>query len=101
MLKKLMKQVALLTSVLAMTANAVVPVEIVGLFKDMAVIRAGAGEKLLRVGETTAQGVTLVSANSREAVVAWQGTQHTLGLSKQVAGQYAEATGLRGIHPGR
>jgi aspartyl protease family protein len=91
MLKKLMKQAVILTSTLAMAANAVVPVEIVGLFKDMAVIRAGGGEKLLRVGETTPQGVTLVSATSREAVVAWQGTQHTLGLSKQVAGQYAEA----------
>jgi aspartyl protease family protein len=91
MLKKLTKQALILTSTLAMAANAVVPVEIVGLFKDMAVIRAGGGEKLLRVGETTPQGVTLVSATSREAVVAWQGTQHTLGLSKQVAGQYAEA----------
>jgi aspartyl protease family protein len=68
----------------------VVPVEIVGLFKDMAVIRAGTGEKLLRVGETTPHGVTLVSATASEAVVAWQGEQHTLGLSKQVAGQYAD-----------
>ncbi|TNF80502.1 MAG: TIGR02281 family clan AA aspartic protease [Gammaproteobacteria bacterium] len=76
---------------LPMAALAVVPVEIVGLFKDMAVIRAGGGEKLLKVGETTAQGVTLIRADSREAVVAWQGQQHTLGLSKQVAGQYAEA----------
>ena len=92
MLKKMMiLKAVLLTSLVAMTAQAVVPVEIVGLFKDMAVIRAGAGEQLLKVGETTPQGVTLVSANSREAVVAWRGTQHTLGLTKQVAGQYAEA----------
>ena len=92
MLKKIMiLKAVLLASLTAITAQAVVPVEIVGLFKDMAVIRAGAGEQLLKVGETTPQGVTLVSANSREAVVAWRGTQHTLGLTKQVAGQYAEA----------
>lgn len=92
MLKKLtMLKAMLLTSLVAMTAEAVVPIEIVGLFKDMAVIRAGGGEKLLKVGETTPQGVTLVSASSREAIVAWKGTRHTLGLSKQVAGQYAEA----------
>ncbi len=92
MLKKLMLlKAVLMASLTAATVQAVVPVEIVGLFKDMAVIRAGSGEKLLKVGDTTPQGVTLVSANSQEAVVAWQGEQHTLGLSKQVAGQYAEA----------
>lgn len=82
---------ALLVALLATSAEAVVPVEIVGLFKDMAVIRAGGGEQMLKVGETTPQGVTLVSANAREAVVSWRGAEHTLGLSKQVAGQYAEA----------
>ncbi len=92
MLKKwMMLKSMLLITLAAATAQAVVPVEIVGLFKDMAVIRSGGGEQLLKVGETTAHGVTLVSANSREAVVAWRGTQHTLGLTKQVAGQYAEA----------
>jgi aspartyl protease family protein len=92
MLKKLIVlKAALVVTLAAMAAQAVVPVEIVGLFKDMAVIRAGAGEKLLKVGDTTSQGVTLISANSREAVVAWQGRQHKLGLSKQMAGQYEEA----------
>lgn len=92
MLKKTMiLNVVLLTSLAAAAAGDVVPVEIVGLFKDMAVIRAGGGEQLLKVGETTSQGVTLISANSREAVVAWRGTQHALGLTRQVAGQYAEA----------
>ncbi len=95
MLKKLntllVLLITLVSAMLALPAQAVVPVEIVGLFKDMAVIRAGSGEKLLKVGETTPQGVTLISATSREAVVAWNGSEHTLGLSKQVAGQYAEA----------
>ena len=91
MLKKTKLLSAVFLASFTAAAHAVVPVEIVGLFKDMAVIRAGGGEKLLKVGDTTAQGVTLISANSREAVVAWQGTQHTLGLSKQVAGQYEEA----------
>ena len=89
--KRLILQAVLVSSLIASTAQAVVPVEIVGLFKDRAVIRTGGGEKLLKVGETTTQGVTLISASSREAVVAWQGREHTLGLSRQVAGQYAEA----------
>jgi len=88
MLKKL---IFLAAFAAASIAQAVVPVEIVGLFKDQAVIRTGQGEKLLRVGDTTPQGVTLLSANAREAVVSWRGEKHTLGLSKQVAGRYAEA----------
>ena len=88
MLKKLMILAALTAAV---SAHAVVPVEIVGLFKDRAVIRAGGGEQLLKVGDTTPAGVTLLSANAQEAVVRWRGEEHTLGLSKQVAGRFAEA----------
>ncbi len=93
MLKRLMQknQIVLAGLLLAATAlQASVPVEIVGLFKDRAVIRTGAGEKLLKAGETTAQGVTLVSATAREAVVSYQGERHTLGLSKRVAGNFSE-----------
>ncbi|MEM8769221.1 MAG: TIGR02281 family clan AA aspartic protease [Pseudomonadota bacterium] len=75
----------------ASPALATVPIEIVGLFKNTAVIRTGSGEKMLRVGETTRQGVTLISANAREAVVSFQGEQHRLGLSRQAVGNYTEA----------
>ncbi|HEY5644899.1 MAG TPA: TIGR02281 family clan AA aspartic protease [Pseudomonadales bacterium] len=70
-----------------------VPVDIVGLFKDQAVIRSGSGQQLLKVGETTPQGVTLLSANAQEAMVAYQGERHTLGLTRQAAGAggYSEA----------
>ncbi len=71
-----------------------VPVTIVGLFKDRAVIRTAAGERLLKAGDTTPEGVTLISANAREAVVFYQGERHTLGLSRQAAGSggYTRAT---------
>lgn len=71
-----------------------VPLEIVGLFKDTVVIREWGGERILRAGETTTSGVTLLRANAREAVVSYQGQQHTLTLSDRPvgAGGYAEAT---------
>ena len=74
-----------------------VPVTIVGLFRDQAVIRTGSGEQLLKAGDTTPEGVTLISANAREAVVAYQGRRHTLGLSRQAAGAggYSRATVAR------
>lgn len=89
------KRIVLVSLLIASSALAAgpVPVEIVGLFKDQAVIRAGSGQQLLRVGETTPHGVTLLSANAREAVVSYQGQQHTLGLTRQAAGSggYSEA----------
>jgi aspartyl protease family protein len=79
------------------TAQASVPIEIVGLFKDTAVIRERGGERLLKAGETTASGVTLVSANAREAVVSYQGERQTVNLTTRPAGSggYAEATSQR------
>lgn len=87
MLKNLLLIASLTLAATALQAS--VPVEIVGLFKDMAVIRSGGGEKLIRVGETTAQGVTLISADAREAVVAYQGERHTVGLSRGVTSKFA------------
>ena len=75
---------------MSMALHAAVPIEIVGLFKDRAVIRESNGERLLSVGETTRQGVKLVSASSREAVVSYQGERHTVVLSNRVTARFAE-----------
>ena len=78
---------------LGTSAQASVPLEIVGLFKDAAIIREHGRERLLKAGQSSQSGVTLLSANSREAVVAYQGRQQTLTLSERPAGAggYAEA----------
>ncbi|MGE0625049.1 MAG: TIGR02281 family clan AA aspartic protease [Pseudomonadales bacterium] len=97
MLKHIALQAGLLASSLVLTLVATaagpVPVEIVGLFKDQAVIRAGSGQQLLKVGEATASGVTLISASAQEAVVSYNGERHTLSLTRQAAGAggYSEA----------
>ena len=65
------------------------PVEVVGLFKGMAVVRLpGQGEKLIRVGETTDAGITLLAADAASAEVRYQDNVYTLGLSRKVAGRY-------------
>lgn len=69
-------------------ANDRPPIEIVGLFKNRAVVRADGGEKLMRVGETTRAGVTLVSANAKEAVVRYRDRRYTLNLSNRVASSF-------------
>ena len=90
--KRLISTLVALTGLLAVLAvQASVPMEVVGLFRDHVVIRVPGGEQMLTVGDTTAHGVTLLSANAREATVSYQGHQHTVTLSTRVAGGYSPA----------
>ncbi len=70
---------------------AVAPVEVVGLFKDRAVIRVAGEEKLLRVGETSPAGVTLLAADAYGATVRYRDEEYTLLLSNRVAGGFQPA----------
>jgi aspartyl protease family protein len=72
-------------------AAAVVPVSIVGLFKDQAVVQVGGTQRLMKVGQTSPEGVELISANTSEAVVIYQGQRHTLTLSNRVSSGFQEA----------
>lgn len=66
------------------------PVEVVALFKERAVIRSAEGQVMLKTGETSKFGATLLSANPHEAVVRYKGEVYRLGLSARVSGGFAE-----------
>jgi len=66
-------------------------VEIVGLFKDRAVIRTQRGEELIRVGQTSANGVKLLFADAQKARVQYQGKTFDLSLSNRVGSAFQEA----------
>jgi aspartyl protease family protein len=68
----------------------VAPVEVVGLFKNRAVVRVPAGEVMLKVGETK-QGVTLLSADAIQAHLQYKGQDYQLSLSNRVAGEFRRA----------
>ncbi len=69
-------------------AFAAAPVEVVGLFKDRAVIRTARGDSMIRVGETSDSGVTLVSADAHGALVRYRGDEYRLALSNRVGSQF-------------
>lgn len=69
-------------------ALATPPVEVLALFKDRAVLRAAGAEHLLRVGETSPDGITLLAADAQAARVRFQGQEHRLTLSRQVSGSF-------------
>lgn len=65
-------------------------VQIVGLFKDRAVVRIDGQQRLLRVGQRSPEGVKLISADSRVAVLEVDGRSIELMLHRGIGGQYRE-----------
>jgi aspartyl protease family protein len=79
---------AMLLTMLAATATAITKVTVVGLFKDTAIVVIDGTRRLLRSGDTSPEGVTLVSADSKEAVLEIDGEQKRYSLGGQIGGTY-------------
>ena len=77
----------------ASSAHATVPVEVVALFKDAAVLRGAGGQEMLRVGQTGARsGVKLLAADTQRARVQFEGETYELGLSNHVSTAFKART---------
>ena len=72
-------------------APAVESVQVLGLFKDRAVVLLGDRQRVLRPGETSPEGVKLVSANAREAVLEVDGQRATYRLGSRISTRFAGA----------
>ncbi len=72
-------------------AAAVDSVQVLGLFKDRAVVQIGERQRVLRTGETSPEGVKLLSANAREAVLEVDGRRGTYPLGSRISTQFATA----------
>ncbi len=81
--------VGLLLTALAGPAEAA-PLEVVALFKDRAVLRVAGEQVMLRVGETSAGGATLLAADANGARVRYGEEVHELRLSFKVTSRFAE-----------
>ncbi|MGV6807746.1 MAG: retropepsin-like aspartic protease family protein [bacterium] len=62
-----------------------------GLFSGKAVLTINGQQRLMRVGETSPEGVTLVSSSSKEAIVRYQGEDLSLTLSRKISAKFTEA----------
>ena len=65
-------------------------IEVQGLLKNAAVIVIDGVPVMLRAGESRGE-LTLISANSREAVVEINGRRQTLGISERISTEFAVA----------
>ena len=70
-------------------AQAATKITVVGLFKNTAIVVIDGTRRLLRSGDTSPEGVKLISATSSEAVLEIDGEQKTYGLGGQIGGSYA------------
>jgi aspartyl protease family protein len=84
----------LLTSMLVIpSTTAVERVVVVGLFKDMAIVNINGQQRTLRAGETSPEGVTLISADSNEAILEIHGERQSFGLGTHIGGLFEEPAG--------
>ena len=76
-----------------------------GLFKDRAVLEIDGKQRMLRAGQTSPEGVTLISASSESAVIEVDGQRSTLKLGGRISGnfdaprskRYRIVAGVRGM----
>lgn len=67
-------------------------IQVKGLFSQSAILTINGKQRLLKQNAVSPEGVKLISANSRTAVISVNGTQQTLHLSGNVSAQYAKAS---------
>jgi aspartyl protease family protein len=75
---------------LALSAHAAGQVRVLALFGDKAMLDIDGQRRVLQAGQTSPEGIRLVSANTREAVVVWDGEERTLRPGGAVSASYAQ-----------
>lgn len=80
---------ALVALMASSTAGAVDKVSVKGLFKDKAILVIDGKQRLLRAGETSPEGVKLVSASSKEAVIEIDGVKSARALGTHIGSGFA------------
>ncbi len=68
-----------------------IEIDVVGLFRDAALFEINGRRQLLRAGEQSVEGVLLISAHSREAIIELAGRRLTLNLSSRIGADFQQA----------
>lgn len=74
--------------VISLPAYSAATIEVRGLYKDGAVLIIDGNLRMMKAGQTSPEGVRLVSADTRKALVEVDGRRQSLGLSKQISASF-------------
>lgn len=77
-----------LISMQAFPAYAVDNITVLGLFKDKAIIRLDGKRRILSTGSTSPEGVTVISANSKEVILEIAGERKSYSLGTHIGSTY-------------
>ncbi len=70
-------------------------IAVMGLFRDKAVLLINGERRILTVGERAAEGVKLISADSKQAVIEVGGKRYTHTLGSQISTSFAKGSTKR------
>ena len=76
-------------------AAAAPSLELVGLFRNTAVLIINGQQRLMKVGTKSPEGIRLVSATLEGAVISFEGKRMSLRLSQKVSGAFKEVVAPR------
>lgn len=66
-------------------------VEVRGLFKNAAILQVNGQQRMLKVGQTSPEGIKLIAADSKQAEIEIDGKRTKLSLSNKIAPSFTEA----------
>ena len=78
-------------------AYAVDKIKIIGLFKNKAVIQLDGKQRLLLHGMTSPEGVTLISADSNEAILEINGVRNIFTIGTHIGSSFKSPTGKKTV----
>jgi len=83
----------LLLFIISMNVSAVDKITVSGLFKNKAIVTIDGKQRLLEVGKPSPEGVLLISANAKEAVIEIDGEQKTYTLGQHIGSSFKKPAG--------
>ncbi len=85
--------ILLLTLLLPMAVTAVEDIRVVALFNDRAMVEVDGVQRFLKVGKPSPEGVLLIEASSREAVIEIDGERKSYPIGVKIGGNFQAPEG--------
>jgi len=72
-------------------------IRVLGLFRDKALVEIDGARRMLKTGQTSPEGVLLLSADSTEALIENNGARKTYTLDTRISGNYGNPSGIQTV----